>query len=128
MQEQRGERRTDQLHDDVSKNATPWEVATQRERDADRGIEVSAGHLAHEEDDRHHHQTGCDDCGGTADRVGKGLPHHAATGGHEDEEERSEQLREEAAPLLARIVEVLQRRDDLVIQMAQCSAGLCLRH
>jgi hypothetical protein len=29
---------------------------------------------------------------------------------------------------LAWIVEVVQRRDDLVIQMAQCSAGLCLRH
>jgi hypothetical protein len=42
-------------------HATPWEVARQRERDADRGIEVSAGHLAHEEDDRHHHQAGCDD-------------------------------------------------------------------
>jgi hypothetical protein len=68
---------------------------------------MSAGHLAHEEDDRHHHQTGCDDRSGTADRAGKGLPHHAATGGHEDEEERSEQLREEAAPLLVRIVEVV---------------------
>ena len=72
--------------------------------------------------------TGCDDRSGTADRAGKGLPHHAATGGHEDEEERSEQLREEAAPLLARIVEVVQRRDELVIQMAQCSVGLCMRH
>ena len=54
--------------------------------------------------------------------------HHAATGGHEDEEERSEQLGEEAAPLLARIVEVVQPRDELVIQMAQCSVGLCMRH
>jgi hypothetical protein len=70
----------------------------------------------------------CDDRGGTADRAGKSLPHHPAAGGHEDEEECSEQLREEAAPLLARILEVVQRRDDLVIQMAQCSAGLRLRH
>jgi hypothetical protein len=25
-------------------------------------------------------------------------------------------------------VEVVQRRDELVIQMAQCSVGLCMRH
>ena len=41
---------------------------------------------------------GGDDRSGTADRAGKGLPHHAPTGGHEDEEERSEQLGEEAEP------------------------------
>ncbi len=89
---------------------------------------MSARHLAHEEDDRHHHQTRCDDRSSTADRAGKGLPHHAATGGHKDEEERSEQLREEAAPLLARIAEIVQRRDELAIQMTQCCFGLYTRH
>ena len=71
---------------------------------------------------------GGDDRSGTADRAGKGLPHHAPSGGHEDEEERSEQLGEEAAPLLARIMEVVQRRDEPAIQMGQCSVGLCIRH
>jgi hypothetical protein len=34
----------------------------------------------------------------------------------------------DAAPLLARIVEAIQQRDELVIQMAQYSLDLCMRH
>ena len=40
---------------------------------------------------------------------GNACAHHAAAGGDEDEEERPEQLREEPAPFLARVVEVLER-------------------
>ena len=42
------------------------------------------------------------------DRVRERLAHHPPAGGHEDEEERPEQLREEPAPLLTRVVEVLE--------------------
>ena len=53
---------------------------------AGRRIQVGAGHFAHKQDDRHHHQPGRDDCRGTADGVGKRLPHHPAASGDQDEE------------------------------------------
>ena len=44
-----------------------------------------------------------------ADRAGERLAHHPATGGDEHQEERAEQLREQPAPLLRRVLEVLDR-------------------
>ena len=53
------------------------------------GIEVGAGHLAHEQDDRHHHQPRRDDRGRAADRVRERLAHHPAARGDQHEEERA---------------------------------------
>jgi len=55
---------------------------------------VGAGYFAHKQDDRHHHQPGRDDCCGTADGIGKRLPHHPAASGDENEEKRPQQLGE----------------------------------
>jgi hypothetical protein len=43
---------------------------------------VRAGYGAHEQDDRHHHQTRRDDCGGQADLAL--CVQHAAAGGDQD--------------------------------------------
>ena len=47
-----------------------------------------------------------------ADRVRERLAHHPAAGGDQHEEERAEQLGEQAPPLLLRVLEVLDRMDD----------------
>ena len=109
LEEPRRERGAAELDDDVARDPPPREVAPQRERDADRRVEVRARDLAHEQDDRHHHQPGRDDRRGAADRAGERLAHHAAAGRDEHEEERAEQLREQSPPLLRRILEVLDR-------------------
>jgi hypothetical protein len=70
---------------------------------------VCARHLPHEQDDGQHHQSGRNDCGAATDRAGERLVHHPAAGGDKDEEERAEELREKPAPLLGRILEVLDR-------------------
>ena len=60
---------------------------------------------AHEEDDRHDHESGGDDRGGQAD-----LPlrvQEAATSRDEHEQEGAEQLREQPAPFELRVVPVL---------------------
>ena len=51
-----------------------------------------------------------------ADGVREGLPHHAAAGGHQDQEEGAEQFGEQPAPFLRRVVEVLDHRDELSLQ------------
>src|SRR5712691_2532284 len=50
VQDQGGERRAGQLHDDVAGDPAPGEVAAQREGDADGRVQVGAGDLAHEQD------------------------------------------------------------------------------
>ncbi len=101
-----------ELHDDVAGNPPPREVAASGEGEADGRVEVGARHLAHEQDDRHHHQPGRGDGCGAADGVGEGLAHHPAARRHEDEEEGPEQLGEEPPPLLLGVLEVLDRVDD----------------
>jgi hypothetical protein len=76
---------------------------------------VGAGHFAHKQDDRHHHQPGRDDCRATADGIGKRLPHHPAASGDEDEEKRPQQFGEQPAPLLLRIGEVHERVDQRLL-------------
>ena len=115
MQEQRRERGADQLDDDVAGHATPREIAAKREGNADGGIQVGAGHFAHKQDDRHHHQPGRDNRRATADGIGKCLPHHPAASGDEDEEKRPQQLGEQPAPLLLRIGEVRERVDQRLL-------------
>ena len=65
------------------------------------GVEVCAGHLAHEQDDNQHHQPRCRHRRAATDRVGKGLPHHPATSRDEHQEEDPEQLGDQP-PLLTR--------------------------
>jgi hypothetical protein len=65
---------------------------------------VSAGDGTHEEDDRHHHQARRHHGRRQAD-LALGVQ-EAAAGGHQDQEEGSEQLGEQPAPFKPRIVEV----------------------
>src|SRR4029077_10516234 len=88
--------------------ATPRKVSTQGEPERHGRIEVRARDRAHEEDDPHHHQPGCRDSGRPADRAVAGGVDDGAAGTHENEEERSEELGEEASPLQVGIVEVAQ--------------------
>ena len=65
---------------------------------------MSTGDGAHEEDDRHDHQPGRDHSRGQAD-LALGVENPPARG-DEHEHERPEHLREQPAPLQARIVEL----------------------
>jgi hypothetical protein len=89
---------------------------------------VGAGHFAHKQDDRHHHQAGRDDCRGTADGVGKRLPHHRAASGDEDEEKRPQHLGEQPAPLLLRIGEVRERVDQRLLLALEKMLARGTRH
>src|SRR4029077_1656968 len=90
----------------------PRKVSAQRECDTHRRVEMRARDLAHEQDDRHHHQPGRDHRRGPADRIRKRLPHNAATSGNQHQEERAQQLREQPPPLPRRILKVLEHRND----------------
>jgi hypothetical protein len=70
---------------------------------------MRAGDRPHEQDDREHHQPRCDDRRREAD-----LPlgvQNPATGGHEHQEEGSQQLREQPPVLQLRIVELRARAE-----------------
>ena len=125
-EEQAGEGGADELDHDVARHALPREVAAERERERDGWVQMGAGHLAHEQDDPHHHQPGCDDGCGAADRVGERLAHHPAAGGDEDEEEGPEELREQAPPLLARVLEVRRtcRQATVSYRCTRCCSGV----
>ena len=69
---------------------------------------MGTGDLAHEQDDSENHQRRRRDCRSSADRVREGLAHHSATGGHQNQKERAEDLGKQPAPFLGRIVEVLE--------------------
>ena len=104
-QKQAGQRRADELGDDVARDTPPREVPAQRERQRHGRVQVRAGDRAHEQDDRHHHQARGHDRRGEADlplRVQK----PPARGG-QDQREGAQQLRKQPPPLLARIIEVL---------------------
>ena len=105
-EEEAGEGRPQQLHDDVAGHAAPGEGAAQREGQRHRRVEVRARDGPHEEDDGHDHEPRGADGRGAADRAVGGRPHHRASGTHQHEEERAEELREEPPPLMAGIVEV----------------------
>ena len=103
-QEQAGQRRADELDEDVARHPPPREVAAQRERQRHGRVQVRAGDRAHEQDDRRHHQARRDDRRGQADlplRVQK----PAARGG-QHQREGAQQLREQPPPFLARVIEV----------------------
>src|SRR5664279_1785152 len=106
LQEPGGERRTGQLDHDVPRDALPREVTAQREREAHRRVQVRAGHLAHEQDDAHHHQPRRHDGRGAADGARERLSHHPAAGGHQHQEERSEELGEQPPPFLGGVLKV----------------------
>ena len=103
-QEQAGQRRADELGDDVTGHATPREVATHRERERDAGVQVRARDRAHEQDDGHHHQPGRDDGGRQAD-LALGVQQPPA-GSDEHEHERAQDLGEQPAVLEAGIFEL----------------------
>ena len=115
VQEQGGQRGSDQLDDDVARHPLPREVPAQGKGNADRRVQVGTGYLAHEQDDGHDRQRRCDHSCRAADHARKGVPHHPSTGGREYEKERPQQLREEASPLLARVVEVADSLDDALL-------------
>ena len=64
---------------------------------------------------------GRDDGRGATDGVRERLAHHPAAGGDEHEEERAEQLGEQAPPFLGRVLEVLDRLLELLKLCAQVS-------
>src|ERR1035437_6891036 len=58
---------------------------------------------------------------------GKAWPIIPPAGGHQHEEERAEQFRTEAAPLLARVVEIVNAVDDaLLVTGERALRGCCL--
>ena len=128
-QEETRERRARQLDNDIPGNATPGKVFAQRERDADRRVQMGARHLAHEHDDRHHHQPRRDHRRRSADGVRERLPHHPGARSDKNQEERPQQLRKESPPPLAWIVEVLQGVGEFPIELCQHtrSTRRCLR-
>jgi len=96
-----------QLGDDVAGHAPPGKVAPDGERQRDARVQMRPRHGAHEQDDREHHQPGCDDRGRGAD-----LPlgmQQAAAGGDEHDHEGVQQLGEQPAILEAGILELLAR-------------------
>ena len=123
VQEERRQGGADQLHHDVAGNPPPREVAAQGEGEADGRVQMRARHLAHEQDDGHDHQSRRHHGGLAADHARKGVAHHAATGGHQDEEERAEQLGEQAPPLLMWIVEVVDTVDNSLLVAGQHAFG-----
>ena len=88
---------------------------------------MGAGHLAHEQDDRHDHQRRCHDGGRTADHARESMAHHAAAGCHQHEEERAEKLGEQATPFLVRVVEVGDAVFDALFVASEQSGGFLLR-
>jgi hypothetical protein len=104
-QKQAGQRRADELDDDVARDAFPREIPPQREGQRHGRVQVRAGDRTHEQDDRRHHQARGDDRRSEADlplRVQKPSPC-----GDKDQREGTKQLREQPPPFLARVVEVL---------------------
>ena len=59
--------------------------------------------------------------GGAADHAGERVAHHAATGGHQHQEEGPEHLGEEATPLLAGVLEVGDAIEDALLVVRQRS-------
>ena len=104
-----------QLRDDVAGDAPPREVAAQGEGDADGRVQVRAGDLAHVQDDPQDRQRRGRDGGAVADHAGEGVAHHAPAGRRQDQEEGAEQLGEQAPPLLARVVEVVDAVDEVLL-------------
>ncbi len=103
-EEQSGEACTGELRDDIPGQALPGEVAAKGKRERYDGVQMRAGDGAHEENDRHDHEPGRNDRRGEAD-LALAVKEPAA-GGDEHEHEGAEKLREEPAPLQARVVEL----------------------
>ena len=82
--------RADQLGDQIAGDALPWEVAPHRESHGNHGVEVGAGHGAHEKDHRHHHQTGGRYPNGKRDLPAALGIDHCTAGRDEHQEERAE--------------------------------------
>ena len=96
----------ERLRDEIRGDPAPGEVAAEREREAHRGVQVRPRDRPHEQDDRRDHETWRDLLCGGADRVAaEARVHHGATHRDEHEEERSEELREEPAPLVCVLAE-----------------------
>lgn len=102
-----GESGADELGHDVTGHATPLEVASEREGDADARIEMSPRDRAHGQDDHTDHRARGGHLGGQGEHVAAEFGvDHAAAHGDEDKEEGSEPFREQAAPLQPRVCEV----------------------
>jgi hypothetical protein len=76
---------------------------------------MSAGHLAHEKDDRHDHQGRCHDGRLSTDHSREGMAHHPPACGHQHEEECAEQFRAQTTPLLVRVVEIVDSIDNVLL-------------
>ena len=109
QEEEAGQGGPDELDDDVAGHAPPGEVPPHCECKRHGWVQMGSGDRTHEEDDRHDHEPGGDHGGGQADLP---LPDQdPAAGGDQHQEERAEQLREEAAPFTLRVVPFLPRAE-----------------
>ena len=64
------------------------------------------------------------DGGGVADHAGEGVAHHAPAGRREHQEEGAEQFGEQPPPLLARVIEVGDPVDDVLLVTGERASGL----
>jgi hypothetical protein len=71
----------------------------------------------HEHDDPQHHQPASDDRRGPTDRIRKRRSHHPPTSGDRHQKERTQELREQSAPLLIRILKIRDRLDHVLLQL-----------
>ena len=115
MEKKGGERSADELYEDVAGYTLPGKVPTKSKSNADSRIQVGARYLAHEQYDGHDGEGRSYDGCLMADHAGKGVAHHPASGCRQDQEERTEQLGEEASPLLPGIVEITDPLDDALL-------------
>src|SRR5581483_305532 len=95
-QQSRGRYRADELRRPVGESARPGEVASECEREGDRGVEVGAADVADSVDPEHDYQTEGEGDADVAELVGLGVDHDRAAAG-EDERERAYGLRHEGA-------------------------------
>ena len=116
-----------ELNNDVARYPAPGEITPKGKRDADRGVQMRARDLAHEQDDAQHHQAGCHHGRRAADDAGERLAHHATPGGDYDEQEGAVQLEEQAPPFLAGIFEILDSQQDVFSRTPNSPARLWLR-
>ena len=106
-----GEGCAGELSEDVAWNAAPGKVFAQGKGECDGGAEAGAGDVTHEEDDRHHHQTGCRDRRWTADQTAADRIDDRRACCHEHQQKRPKEFREQAPRFQRRIVGTREARE-----------------